>query len=789
MDVFEKAQWIWPDGAEGPNQYVCFRQCFNYDGDNGDVRLYISADSDFIAYINGSEAGMFQFPDYPRDKKHSVFPAGGMLRKGLNVFAALVYYRGEDFSTYRKGPPGLLVSIRCEKGALLVSDSSWKCAPAPFFKSGPAPKTTPQLGFTICADGRKLDPAWTGADYDDSSWAHPAPRQLGKSSERPLPPLAAGKTAETKIIAQGFLKRGPAGDDDSFAKISAMDALLFRPQSEVFEAESIGIQPGYEWMRQFPILGGSRKTKPAISISPPDGFNGYFVICDTGEPLAGLLTFSVTAPAGAVLDISHGEHLDDGRVRCNPGRRNFTDRYICAEGFNSFTFPFRRVSGKYIEIHITETGGRNLTLHYAGIIPLDAPLPQRGEFFKCGDALAEKVHEAAVRTLHLCMHDHYEDCPWREQALYSYDSRNQALYGYYLWGNYAFAAASFDLLGAGLRDDGFLELCAPARVPVVIPMFSFAWIAELYEHYLHSGDASLIERHKGRINSIIEKALSNRDSATGLCLTAKDDYLWHFYEWTDGLDGGRKPRDGFVLQAGYNIYLCEALRAAGFNAEADALKKSINSVFWDEQEGLYASWINPDSSRGGFHEHIQAVALFNGLPDESMSVSAAEKIISGKTPPITTGAMCYLLRAMMDISPETRAAVSRRIAGTFEPMVLGGSLTLWETAAGANDFSGAGSLCHGWSSIPAYYYNRYVLGVEPLEPGFKKFRIAPYPDRFYHAEGRVPTPHGDIAVEWRRDGDGRLIYRAEGPAGLEPELTPYPETEIVSAEYNSSRLN
>lgn len=38
------------------------------------------------------------------------------------------------------------------------------------------------------------------------------------------------------------------------------------------------------------------------------------------------------------------------------------------------------------------------------------------------------------------MHEHYEDYPWREQALYAFDSRNQALYGYYAFGNYDFAA-------------------------------------------------------------------------------------------------------------------------------------------------------------------------------------------------------------------------------------------------------------------------------------------------------------------------------------------------------------
>ena len=45
------------------------------------------------------------------------------------------------------------------------------------------------------------------------------------------------------------------------------------------------------------------------------------------------------------------------------------------------------------------------------------------------------------------------------------------------------------------------------------------------------------------------------------------------------------------------------------------------------------------------------------------------------------------------------------IAKIYEPMLKCGNNTVWETVLGAADFSDAGSLCHGWSAIPIYYYN------------------------------------------------------------------------------------
>lgn len=64
-------------------------------------------------------------------------------------------------------------------------------------------------------------------------------------------------------------------------------------------------------------------------------------------------------------------------------------------------------------------------------------------------------------------------------------------------------------------------------------------------------------------------------------------------------------------------------------------------------------------------------------------------------------------------------------------------------------------------------YPAYVLGVEPVTPGFRTFRIAPQVAcGLSRAEGRVPTRYGDIAVSWRRAGD-ELTLDFTVPAGTE----------------------
>ena len=125
------------------------------------------------------------------------------------------------------------------------------------------------------------------------------------------------------------------------------------------------------------------------------------------------------------------------------------------------------------------------------------------------------------------------------------------------------------------------------------------------------------------------------------------------------------------------------------------------------------------------------------------------------TIPSSYGSLLYWVRVMNRLSRETRSEIMPRLRSSFLPAVFQGATTLWETADGGNDFAYAGSLCHGWSSLPCYYFRAGILGVTPVEPGFTKFRVNPNAADLTHAEGEVPTPYGPIHVAWMLDRNGR----------------------------------
>lgn len=90
--------------------------------------------------------------------------------------------------------------------------------------------------------------------------------------------------------------------------------------------------------------------------------------------------------------------------------------------------------------------------------------------------------------------------------------------------------------------------------------------------------------------------------------------------------------------------------------------------------------------------------------------------------------------------------------------------TMWENIGPDGTATEARtSLAHGWASGPTPILTGYVLGVQPVKPGYQTFAVAPHPGSLRWAEGAVPTPYGQIRVRWARDGH-RLSLTVTVPA-------------------------
>ena len=159
------------------------------------------------------------------------------------------------------------------------------------------------------------------------------------------------------------------------------------------------------------------------------GDGGYFVF-DLGAETAGYLHLEIECECETELLIGFGEHLDDLRVRADLDGRGFCATVRLPKGRSEYTHYFRRWGCRYLELHAR---ARRIRIHRAGLIPVEYPFAPAKELC-IPDALHRRIYELCVNTLKLCAHDHYEDCPWREQALYAMDGRVQMLCGYLVFG-------------------------------------------------------------------------------------------------------------------------------------------------------------------------------------------------------------------------------------------------------------------------------------------------------------------------------------------------------------------
>lgn len=760
MDV--TARWIWLNAdTESVNQYLHFHRRFTLHRRPRRAILQLAVDTQYALFVNGQEVPGRAFSDYPRHRsvdRHNLAP---YLVAGANSIAILAYFFGRDNSEYRKGQPGLIVQLDSE-GERLVSNREWRVRPSPGFVSGPVETVTHQMGFTVQFDARHEDD-WTAAGYRPGRGWTPAVELAGPTD---------GYWKQLERRRQGQLIQGPLLPGNPIAQ-----GDIIRPPAAQTMTPSLAFAADFKR-----AVCPTTDTPYPLQIPPPSApANGRLILVDLGVESFGLFHLDVEAPAGTVIDISHGEHIEDLGVRATPGYRRFGDRYICRAGRNRFTLPFRRFGGRYLELHILNFS-RPLTLHALGLFPVSYPLTESGAYAS-PDRLMQSIRTTAIRTLRLCMADHYMDCPWREQSLYAYDSRNQALYGYYAFGEYTYPVQSFRLLGWGKRPDGFLELCAPARVPTCIPIFPLVWISAIRDHYLFSGQPTLFREFRNTAAGLLRKFLDHRDTKTGLC-NIFDGY-WAFYEWTDGLSHKPEPTftpDGkFRLDAPHNLYVVEALRAfadllefegerdtaRAYRSEIARISRAIHRVFWDPDRQYYASYADR-LSRWHYAVGIQGLALTQGVCPKPLQAGLQRRFLADPALiPVTLSAMFYAWQALLNAPEAGQKILIENCVQSFGTMVLSGATSLWEVIGGGPDFRMAGSFCHGWSAAPIWLQQAYILGVRPLSPGFRTFIVQPHPCGLPCAHGAIPTPAGRIHIAWESDTkEFRLDVKA--PRGLTP---------------------
>ena len=434
-------------------------------------------------------------------------------------------------------------------------------------------------------------------------------------------------------------------------------------------------------------------------------------LVDLGGECVGLPRLELVSQTRQTVTVAFGEHIKDGCVRKTIGKRNLYYTYKTKIGENSFTEYMLRLGCRFFEVFSEEP----IELRYVGLLPQvyeveEVPVHIENE-------LDRRIYDVCVNTLKLCMMEHYVDCPWREQALYAFDSRNQMLCGYNAFegGNAEYARANLKLISEDRRPDALLSLTYPSGGESVIPAFSLHYIIAMWEYVSYTGDVSLAAEALPKMRGVLEEFLKNRKGGLVCGITAH--HVWNFYDWTEDANYGWNSEcepDVFI-----NCLFIMALEAyekmcgrCGYTFPYHGLKHELVSLARDAfltDKKLF------DAQKGKRKFTIlgNSLAILSGVATKEEAEFICEMIVSDVLSDCSLSARVFKYEALLNTDTgKYKDFVLSEIRATYRVMLDAGSDTVWETLGGCDDFSGAGSLCHGWSSVPIYFYHRLGLAKD-----------------------------------------------------------------------------
>lgn len=307
---------------------------------------------------------------------------------------------------------------------------------------------------------------------------------------------------------------------------------------------------------------------------------------------------------------------------------------------------------------------------------------------------------------------------------------------------------------------------------------------DLVEYYQYTGDTAFAQQAWTAFQAQLAYDATLVDSAGLLATSSGNGADWDFY---DGAKTGEVAAFNMIyyhtLEEG--VYLAQHLghpqTAASWASQAAALKATINAQLWDPSTGVYDL---STQDRGTYAQDANALAVLYGVADASQSESiltalksklwtadgeepfAGEPSYSTLMSPFITG-FETAARFQQGETDSAIALIERLWGPMTDPSNPFYSGAFWENVLPDGGIQSSNtSLAHGWSTGPAWQMSAYVLGVQPVGPGYSTWKIQPHPGSLSWAEGEVPTPQGTISVRWTRNGpSGGLTLQVSAPRG------------------------
>ncbi len=613
-------------------------------------------------------------------------------------------------------------------------------------------------------------------------------------------PLQANHTYWWRVKVMGHNKSEiPYSENQSFHTGS------FDRQSDEWPGESQWIRrSGNEWLAENRQKASLHEIRPRLFRPTTPGV--YFV--DFGKAAFGTLKFTATASQdGQTAVVYLGERRNkDLTVNKEPGVSNI--------GYQKVEVPLKKGKFTY-QVELPSHRARyphsqKLADFYPEVMPfrfVEINGPKKG--FRAEEAVQLALFyyfDDSASDFHSS--DENLDRVW---DLCKYTLKATPFLGLYADGNrermpYE-ADAYIQQLGHYSVDREF----SIARYTTNFLLYHAAWPTEwqmhtlfmAWEDYRHTGNTEFLAAHYEDLKAKSLIALARED---GLISTrtgkVTPDFLesLHFkgnnfrdiVDWPAGTAPGRKQRsnqgptpegerDGYVftdINTVVNAFHYRSLvimkRIAGilnkkedqqfFSEKTEKVKNSIQEKLFDPQQGVFTD--GEETKHASLHANMFSLAF--GLTPEAHLTSIVDSIKSKGMACSVYGAQ-YLLEALYEAGEAdyARSLMTSEDRRSWINMINAGSTMT--TEAWDEYYKPNLTWNHAWGSAPANIITRKLMGIEPLEAAYRRFRICPQPGNLEEASLKLPTIRGSIESKLLNQND-RWQLEISIPGNSEAEI-------------------
>ncbi|AET62005.1 rhamnosidase a [Paenibacillus terrae HPL-003] len=504
------------------------------------------------------------------------------------------------------------------------------------------------------------------------------------------------------------------------------------------------------------------RLKPVELIRTPKGE----LVLNLGQNMVGWLEFKVEAPAGTVLNLVHGEVLDQ---QGNFYRDNIRDAaqqitYICSgKGTETFRPHFTFQGFQYVKLEGFPDG---VTIEdFTGVV-LHSDMETVG-LFETSDPKLNQLQHNIVWGQKGNFLDVPTDCPQRDERLgWTGDAQIFA------------RTASFNMNAASffrkwLKDLAYNQL-ENGAVPFVVPDVLKGTFADNMDKTTAAwGDAAVIcpwtmYQCYGDKQILAQQYDSMKAWVDYIRAQGNEEHLWdtglQLGDWLalDSEEGSYfGATDGTLVATAYFAYSTHILAQT-----AKLLNRYTDySTYQSLHEGIKTAFANRYFDDAGQltsnTQTAQIVALHFGLvPDKykTQVIQELVRLIEKNDMHLDTGFVGtpYLCLVLSD-NGYTDVAYKILFQNDYPSwlyQVERGATTMWEhwdsiKVDGSFWSTDMNSFNHySYGSVGDFMYQN-IAGIDVLEAGYKKSRLAPKPPaNLTSAHGKLETPYGALEVHW-----------------------------------------